>query len=146
MNKEYTYFEAMEEIIKDESKVFIGGSEHNKKLFYNRASKRIRIADKSNNFEYSYTPVINYFWKNTKWTLVEEIKTYNIRVYGVDSGRLISSENKAMTEEEKNIYCESKVMWTLIIPIDPSVYSEELNYINSKVAITKVICEEIITT
>lgn len=152
INKEYTYFEAMEEIIKDESKAFIGGAEHNKKLFYNRTSKRIRIADKSDNFEYSYTPVINYFWINTKWTLVEDKKSYNIRVYNVDSGKLISSEIVEMTEVEMKTYCNSKVLWMLTIPTDnnnPFVFnmsSEELNYINSKEAITRVICEEIVTT
>ena len=106
MSKEYGYFEAMEEIIKDESKVFIGGSERNKKLFYNRLSCYVRITDKNDNCTHGVTPSINYFWINTKWTLAEEKKKYNIRVYNVNSGKLISSENVTMTKEEIENYRE----------------------------------------
>lgn len=143
MSKEYTYLEAISEIFKNKSKRFTD-NKTGEIMFFNKSMDTLNIKlDSANIIE---ELIINDNWIKSKWALVEEKKNYNVRVYNIDSGRLISSENKAMTEEEKNIYCENKVIWMLTIPIDPSVYYEELNYINSKVAITKVICEEIITT
>lgn len=152
MSKEYGYFEAMEEIIKDGSKVFIGGSEHNKQLFYNRTYEEIRIGDKSDKFENCSTPTINYFWINTKWTLVEEKKKYNVRVYNnISDGRLISSENITMTEEEMKRYCNSKIMWEARFPIDkgnnPFLFNtiiEKFTYLNGESPTTRVVCEELI--
>lgn len=145
MSKEYGYFEAMEEIIKDENKVFIGGSEHNKKLFYNRTFEKIRIADKSDNFEYSYPPTINYFWKNTKWTLAEEKKKYNVRVYSVTSNKLISSEIVVMTKEEienyrKELFNKGKVEEDIKSGIGEGIVLFKINKYEHE-----IVSEEIIT-
>ena len=143
---EYGYFEAMQETMKDKSKVFIriGFEEEDVmkiSMLFNQKENNIDIIE-----DYLKTDVIeggdklklriNDKWANSKWILVEEMKTYNIRVYNIDSGRLISSENKTTTEKEKNIYCESKIIW------GTTVFKEFIN----EVIITRVVCEEIIIT
>ena len=149
MNKikvEYGYFEAMEDIIKDESKVFIGGSERNKKLFYSPLSCEVRITDKNDNFTYGVTPSINYFWKNTKWTLAEEKKKYNVRVYSVTSNKLISSEIVVMTKEEienyrKELFNKGKVEEDIKSGIGEGIVLFKINKYEHE-----IVSEEIITT
>lgn len=125
MSKEYRYLETMEEIIKDKNKEFernFIGEVSNKPIslvmFFSKDSKSIsirckthRIGIKNNEGEIEYKKEINkHFmtesWIDTKWTLVEEKKNYNIRTYNVNSGKLISSENVTMTKEEIENYRE----------------------------------------
>ena len=123
MSREYRYLEAMEEIIRSNDKEFehnFIGEVSNKPIglvmFFNKNSKSIsirckthRIGIKNSEGKIEYKKEINELfindsWVNSKWTLVEEKKNYNVRTYNVNSGKLISSENVTMTKEEIENY------------------------------------------
>ena len=116
MSKEYGYFEAMEEILKDKSKRFKYDSYI---MFCEKVAESIKVDDKDTSGE-PFNPYLNSAWIDSKWTLIEEKKNYNVRIYGINDNKLISSVNLIMTEEENKIYHDSKIVY--------------------------VVCEEIITT
>lgn len=105
MSKEYTYFETMEEILKDKNKRFIDEKSHI--MFFHKESNIICI--QLNPIHIMKTLVINDNWFNTKWILVEDDKMYNVRIYKINSSNLISSENIVMTEGAIEEYCNKIV-------------------------------------
>ena len=139
MSKELTYFEAMEEILKDKSKKFKSREEDI--MFFNEDINSLSI--KLYALHTMNKLVVNDNWYNTKWILIEEKKTYNVRVYDTISNKLLKSENVSMTEDEMKKYCKSKVIW------------EEENILDGRNNVlvtldkgnsTRVECEEIITS
>lgn len=155
INVEYGYFEAMEEIIKDKNKVFIrvGFEEEDVmkiSMLFNQKENNIDIIE-----DYLKTEVIgggnklklriNDKWTNSKWILVEEVKTYNIRVYNIDSGRLISSEIVVMTKEEienyrKELFNKGKVEEDIKSGIGKGIVLFKINKYEHE-----IVSEEIIT-
>ena len=108
MSKEYGYFEAMQEIMNDKSKKFIRDISIYT-LEYDNTSKHI-ILNWNNNSMETIKPVIDDNWVKTKWILIEDKRSYNVRVYNVSDDRLISSENLITTQDEIRAYCKSKVI------------------------------------
>ena len=105
MNKQYGYFEAMEEILKDESKVF---EKENpiRTMYYDNNEETIMI---KNNGTKKYSPWLNIHWKDTKWTLVNK-KKYNVRVYNNVTSELVSSDILEKTEKEIKEYCNNVII------------------------------------
>ena len=141
INKEYTYFEAMEEIIKDESKVF-KNKKSIKTMYYDNNEKSVMITGITKD-DTKHLPYLNIHWVDTKWTLAEEKKSYNVRVYDVDSGRLISSEIVKMIAEEVEGYCNRKIVFETV---ENCVYKDkEVSFVTKTINKTKIVSEEITT-
>ena len=135
MSKEYGYFEAMEEILKDNNKRFKEG-----KYLVMHCAKDGNIMIINSRSEHS--PYINNGWINTKWTLVEDKKSYNVRVYNVEDGRLIGSEIVKMIAEEVEGYCNKKIVFETV---ENCVYKDkEISFDTKTINKTKVVAEEIV--
>ena len=141
MSKEYGYFEAMQEIMNDKSKKFIRDISIYT-LEYDNTSKHI-ILNWNNNSMETIKPVIDDNWVKTKWILIEDKRSYNVRVYNVSDDRLISSENLITTQDEIRAYCKSKVILGEVKKIRDR--SNTL-FIIREMNKTRVEYEEIITT
>ena len=138
MSKEYTYLEAIREIFIDKGKRF--KEEKGEIMFFNKGTGSLNIRVGTGTIE---ELIINDNWINSKWTLVEEKKNYNVRVYNISNSRLISSENVTMTEEEIKIHCNSKIVLGDIENILDG--RNNILFTIKNINKTKVVCEEITT-
>ena len=138
MSKEYTYFEAMEEILKDKDKGkrFINADMDTMFFSGETRSLNIKVSDTKSTWTMEKL-VINDSWANTKWFLIEEKRNYNVRVYeDMGNERLIESVNVIKTESELEQFCNFKKR--TLIAMNQGVAEKIDTY--------RVVAEEIITT
>ena len=104
MSREYGYLEAIGEVFKDKNKKF--KEKAGEVMFFNEGTNSLNIRMYRDVEEL----IINDNWIKSKWTLVEEKKNYNVRIYNTVDSKLISSEVVEMTESEIDNYCENKIV------------------------------------